>query len=117
MKVTRLLLVLAAGALLLLQFADCMSAMTPDEQSMECCRTMPCTPANKSHDCCKGMASVTAPSIVPSVRVSLNIPAVVAVEYAPALEILPSTPVPAGTVEAQQHSPPDLYTLHASLLI
>ena len=34
----RLFLVLAAGALLLLQFADCMSAMTPDHAKYEMLR-------------------------------------------------------------------------------
>jgi len=108
---------LAATALLLLQFADCMSAMTPDKQSMECCRSMPCTPANKSHECCKTMVSAPAPNMLPSARVSLNAPAVAFIERTPALEIASSAPVVPVTVEAQQHSPPDLYTLHVSLLL
>jgi hypothetical protein len=117
MNCKRLFVLLAAGALLFLQFADCMSAMTPDHESMKCCGSMPCTPANQSHDCCKAMVSGHDPSVLPSAPVSLHPPAVVAIEYAPKLEIAGYAPVPPVTVEAQQHSPPDLYTLHASLLI
>src|SRR6266566_7439188 len=117
MNCKRLFLVLAAGALLFLQFTDCMSAMTPDQESMKCCGSMPCTPANQSHDCCKAMVSGQGPNMLPTARASLNAPAVVAIEHIPTLEIARSAPVPPVTVEAQQHSPPDLYTLHASFLI
>ena len=113
----RLFLVLATGALLLLQFADCMSAMTPDQQSMKCCGSMPCTPANQNHDCCKNMVSERAPNMLPSVPVSLHAPTVAIVEFTRTLVISRALPVPQVTVEAQQHSPPELYTLHASLLI
>ena len=113
----RLFLVLAAGALLLLQFADCMSAMTPDQQSMECCASMPCTPANHSHGCCKTMTSAETPTMLPAAPVTLRAPTVAIVEFTRTLEIARALPVPHVTVEAQQHSPPELYTLHASLLI
>ena len=113
----KLFLVLAAGALLLLQFADCMSAMTPDQQSMECCASMPCTPANHSHGCCKTMTSAQTPNMLPTARVSLNAPTIAAVEYASTIEIARSSAVSFVAVEVQQHSPPELYTLHLSLLI
>jgi hypothetical protein len=113
----RLFLVLAAGALLLLQFADCMSAVTPDQQSMQCCGSMHCTPANHKHDCCKTMVSAHAPNMLPAARVSLNAPAVVNIQHLATLETARPPTVRPVTVEAQQHSPPELYTLHASLLI
>jgi hypothetical protein len=113
----RVFLVLAAGALLLLQFADCMSAMTPDRASMKCCASMPCTPANHSHGCCKTMTSAQTPNMLPAASPSLHAPIIATVEYTRTLDIAPSAPVPAVTVEAPQHSPPELYTLHASLLI
>ena len=47
----RLFIVVALVALLGLQFADCASAMTQDQQSMQCCGSMPCDPSNQSHDC------------------------------------------------------------------
>jgi len=67
-------LVLAAVAILLLQFADCMSAMTQDQQSMQCCGSMSCDPSNQSHDCCKSMASSQSPSVLPVAHVTLHPP-------------------------------------------
>jgi hypothetical protein len=117
MRNNRLFFALAAGALFALLFADCMSAMTPDQQSAQCCGSMPCTPANQSHDCCKAMVSVHAPTMLPSARVSLNAPAGVVSQNIPMLEIVRSTPISAVTLVPEVHSPPELYTLHASLLI
>jgi len=113
----KLLLVLAAAALLVLQFGDCVSAMTPGQQSMKCCASMPCTPANHSHGCCKNMTSAKAPSMLPAQNASLHTPIAATVEYPKILEIVRWTQVPSVMIEAQQHSPPELYTLHASLLI
>src|SRR6059036_1936034 len=70
-------LVLAVVAVLLLQFADCMSAMTMDQQSMQCCGSMPCDPSNQSHDCCKAMASSQSPSVLPVAHVTLHAPVMV----------------------------------------
>ena len=117
MVAKRLFLVLAVGALVLLQFTDCMAAMTPDQQSMKCCGSMQCTRANQSHDCCKRMASEQSPNMLPAGHVSLHPPAVVLVESLVSFEIARVPSLPSGAVEAPQHSPPELYTLHASLLI
>ncbi len=113
----RVFMVLAAGALLLLQFADCMTSLTPDQQTMQCCGSMPCTPANKSHDCCKTMVSGQTPSIVATARVSMSAPLLVVIEFQPAFQIARFVPVILQPAEAQQHSPPELYTLYVSLLI
>src|SRR6185437_584436 len=112
-----LILVLAAGALLLLQFGDCLSAMTLSQQSMKCCASMPCTPANHIHGCCKNMASAQALNIRPATHASLYAPTVAVYDYTRTFETARSVSVPLVTVEAAQHSPPELYTLHASLLI
>jgi hypothetical protein len=113
----RIFLVLAAGALLLLQFADCMSAMTPDREGMQCCSSMQCTPANQSHDCCKAMVSGQSPNMLPAARISLHAPAIILVETLAPVEMARLVLSPPGAVQAPQHSPPELYTLHASLLI
>lgn len=113
----RLFLALAAGALLFLQFADCMSAMTLDQESMQCCGSMPCTPANYSHDCCKAMISGQSPNLLPTAGVSLNAPAIVLVEPSASVAMVGLVSSRLCTIEAPQHSPPELYTLHASLLI
>ena len=113
----RSLVALAVGALLLFAFSDCMSALTLDQKSMQCCGSMPCTPANHSQGCCKHMMSSETPSMLPAGHVSLHGPIVAAVEYPIVLAIVWQTSTPPPTVDTQQHSPPDLYTLHASLLI
>ena len=113
----RLLLMVAAAALLLLQFADCMSAITPDQQNLKCCGSMPCTPANQSHACCKTMTFAHAPDTIPTTRASLHTPTVATFVHALALGIDQSGPAPHVAFAAPQHSPPELYELHASLLI
>jgi hypothetical protein len=63
------------------------------------------------------MASAQTPNMLPARHVSLHAPIVATVEYARTLEIIRSTPTPPAIVGAQQYSPPELYTLHASFLI
>src|SRR6059036_1007912 len=70
-------LVLAVVAVLMLQFGDCMSPLTQDQQSMKCCGSMPCDPSNQSHDCCKGMVSSQSPSVLPVAHVTLHAPVMV----------------------------------------
>lgn len=108
---------LAVGAILLLQFADCMSAMTLDQQSMQCCGSMPCEPSNQHHDCCKSIVSSQSPSVLPAAHISLHPPVIFVAA------VLPSPVVPhlfeatRADLAAPQHSPPELYTLHSSFLI
>ena len=109
--------VLALVALLGLQFADCMSAMTQDEQSMQCCGSMPCDPSNQSHDCCKTMASSQSPSVLPAAQVTLHPPTIVAADIFPVPQVLGLSEVSPLDFAAPQHSPPELYTLHSSFLI
>jgi hypothetical protein len=45
------------------------------------------------------------------------VPAVAVVEHTPALETATSTLLIPPAFESQVYSPPDLYTLHSSLLI
>jgi hypothetical protein len=113
----RLFVVLAVVALLGLQFADCMSAMTQDQQSMKCCGSMPCDPSNQSHDCCKGMVSAQSPNVLPVPHVTLHAPVVVVSDILASPKAMTYPEASRFDFEAPQHSPPDLYTLHASLLI
>ncbi len=112
----KIVMMLAVAGFLLLQFADCMSAMTPDDQSMECCASMPCTPANHSHGCCKTMTSGQTPNVLPTAPVA---PAstIAIIEYTQPFESASLGFEPVVTIQSQQYSPPELYTLHASLLI
>jgi hypothetical protein len=113
----RLLIVLAIAGLLGLQFADCLSAMTQDPQSMQCCGSMPCDPSNQTHDCCKGMVSAQSPNVLPVSQVTLHAPVVVVANVLVSPQLTPYTPMSRFEFAAPQHSPPELYTLHASLLI
>ena len=108
---------LAVVAILLLQFADCMSAMTMDQQSMQCCGSMPCDPSNQSHDCCKSMASSQSPSVLPPADVTLHPPVMDVADISPLPRVLELSEAALTEFAAPQHSPPELYTLHSSLLI
>jgi hypothetical protein len=113
----KLLIFVALVALLGLQFADCMSAATQDQQSMKCCGSMPCDPSNQSHDCCKGMVSAQSPSILPVAHVTLHAPMMVVMDVLASPHATPYPEVSRLDFETPQHSPPELYTLNSSLLI
>jgi len=104
-------------ALLGLQFADCMSAMTQDQQSMKCCGSMPCDPSNQSHNCCKAMASSQSPSVLPVDHVTLHAPVMVATDILESPQAVTYPEVSRLDFDASPHSPPELCTLHSSLLI
>jgi len=113
----KLIIVVALVALLGLQFADCLSATTQDQRSMQCCGSMPCDPSNQSHDCCKGMVSSQSPSVLPVAHVTLHAPVMVVTDVLASPQAAPCAEVSRLDVEAPEHSPPELYTLHSSLLI
>jgi hypothetical protein len=113
----KLLIVVALIALLGLQFADCASAVTQDQESMQCCGSMPCDPSNQSHDCCKGMVSSQSPSVLPVAHVTLHEPVMVVTDLLASPQEKPYEEVSRLDFAAPQHSPPELYTLHSSLLI
>src|ERR1700732_1252963 len=100
---------LAVAALLGLQFADCMSAMTQDQQSMKCCGSMPCDPSNQSHDCCKGMVSSQSPTVLPVTHVTLHAPVMVVTDFLASPQATPCPEVSRLDFEAPRHSPPKLY--------
>lgn len=110
-------LLLSIVAVLFLQFADCMSAMTPDQESMQCCGSMPCDPSNQSHDCCKGMVSSQSSSLLPAAHVTLDAPVMVVADALPSPIIRNLSAAFRGDFAVLQHSPPELYTLHSSFLI
>jgi len=114
----RIASVFAATALaLMMQFASCLPTAGASAQSMKCCASMPCTPANHNNGCCKNMASGKGPTVIPAQSVSLQSPILGIFEYPPISKLLHRTSEFPPITDAQQHSPPKLYTLHASLLI
>jgi hypothetical protein len=112
----RLFAILAASALLLLPYSDCVSAMAQDHEAMKCCSSMPCAPAHHGNNCCKAILP-DLPKALPAARLSLHAPPIVTSDYSETFKLPASRPVLLLTVAAPQESPPELYTLHASLLI
>jgi len=108
------------AAVLLLGSVDCFAAGPMDEQTMECCASMPCAPSNQSHDCCKSMVRVPAVYLVPPATTSAA-PALVAVNDVPLLAVnCPAvlTQSFGEPLDASAHAPPrELYTIYHSLLI
>jgi len=96
----------------------CFGYSQGDEPSMECCASMPCTPANKTHDCCKTMVQKQDPYSQPAPKVSFQPPVEIAV--ATVLDFEPheiSVPLQ-RPLDANEHGPPqELYTVYLSLLI
>jgi hypothetical protein len=109
--------ILAVFAVLLLHFGDCMAAMTQDQQSMQCCGSMPCDPSNQSHDCCKSMVSSQSASLLPASHVSLHPPVLFVTDVLPSPQIPQFSETLSFALAAPQHFPPELYTLHSSFLI
>jgi len=117
MGVRRLFFVPAAGAVLLLLFADCMTAATPGEQASQCCASMKCSPATKMESCCKTPLSAHAPSVMVKARVSMAVPIPKIAERVSSLQIARYMAGRRVVADIPMFSPPDLYTLHASFLI
>ena len=113
----KLFLFLMVASVLFLQAADCLAAVSQDQQAMQCCGTSQCTPANQSNGCCKTMASTEIPRMLVKARVSLKVPVVAIAERAPVLETAKFTPSIWLSIEPQRYFSPELYTLYSSLLI
>src|SRR6266480_7997419 len=97
-------LVLAVVAVLMLQFGDCMSPLTQDQQSMKCCGSMPCDPSNQSHDCCKGMVSAQSPNVLPVSHVTLHAPVMVTADILASPQAMTYPEVSRLDFEAPAHS-------------
>jgi hypothetical protein len=107
-------LLLAAGTL------DCFAHGQKDGDAMECCRSMPCTPANQSHDCCKKMVSAPGIYFVVPQRTLAPAPSVqiLAVVTTTAVAMTTEPPHVACCPEAREHAPPaELPSLYETLRI
>jgi hypothetical protein len=63
------------------------------------------------------MTSTETPRMLVKARVSLDSPVILDVEHAAVLETAMFAPPISPSLEPQRYFPPDLYTLHGSLLI
>ena len=113
-KITSFLV--AVSVLVVMQFAEC-QAMSADQQTMKCCRTMPCDPANHKNDCCKKMVSPQTASVLPGPHIPLSAPLAVPTDPPPVADTLSAAEIFWPRIEPPQHSPPNLYIVYASLLI
>jgi hypothetical protein len=124
MRKAKTILLLAVAAVLLLYSMDCFAPGSADAQAMECCATMPCTPANHSHDCCKTM--VFGPSLyiqppgtvyIAPLQAAAGPPALPAADFP--IVLASATRVFADSASSgRAHAPPrKLYTVYLSLLI
>jgi hypothetical protein len=111
------ILVLLLAALLLIDAGDCLAGSAQQDQDMDCCRSMTCAPVSLSSTCCSVKDSGQTPRVVPQVRVSLAPPVLAIVERVAASKNWQAKPSSTDSFKAPIHSPPDLYTLHLSLLI
>lgn len=96
------------------QMGDCLAAITLD-QGTQCCYSMPGAPASHTRPCCKNTVSAQNPGL-PTAHVALPHPTVATLAYPLLTVVMGHSPKPSLDVAAQ-HSPPNLYTLHSSLLI
>src|SRR5260370_8281899 len=109
------ILILAMMALSGLQFVECLSPVSADEQTMQCCVSMPCNPANQSHNCCKAMVSANASNVLPAQHAALSVP------VSPVAEHLSTPKVPVFTQDfhprfsSLSHFLPHLSTLYLPL--
>ncbi|MBZ5501688.1 MAG: hypothetical protein LAN59_05505 [Acidobacteriia bacterium] len=110
-------LALVATALLALQGADCFVPAPADRQAMACCHSMKCLPGQHAHQCCAA-ESTSHPQIgVPQESAALRVPAPGVAAHLALPVVTARAGVYGSGLGAMQHSPPDLYTLHASFLI
>src|SRR5260370_9243344 len=102
------LLILAFSALVALQFADCLSPMSADNETMQCCGSMPCNPADQSPDCCKTMASADGSNVLPAQHLTLTVPVTIVVNHFATPEVPIFTPVFDLKRPAPSPSPPTI---------
>jgi hypothetical protein len=63
------------------------------------------------------MVSAQSPNVLPASHVTLDAPVLVTTDFLVAPHVATYSQVSRCEFAAPQHSPPELYTLHASLLI
>jgi hypothetical protein len=118
MRKAKSILLLAVGAILLFSSLDCLTPGLIDQQAMQCCGSMPCTPGNQGHDCCKTLVTSQMVYVQPPVSLGVRSLSLVATDSAPALDTVSLTGTFARSAGAKEHAPPrELYTLYLSLLI
>jgi len=110
-------LALAAMALFSLQFASFASAMPSDRHAAQCCCAKLCKMTGHFQACCDPADPIHPPTILPRQHVVPRSPLEGVAVRVPSHEVFVPASLLDARSEAPQHSPPELYTLHSSLLI
>src|SRR5271170_5675189 len=100
----------ALAALFFMQFSDCLSPLFADQQTMDCCGSMPCRPGQGTHECCKVTASAQPFTVLPVRRAALLVPHVAAAPALPRLDARVFKAHRPSRSEAPLDSPPHFYT-------
>jgi hypothetical protein len=111
--------ILLLVAFLFATLGGCFGPLMAATRSMDCCASMPCSPASPSRNCCTPQLSGAASHLQQATEVTAP-----AVAFA-LVATLPHSSAAPGVVRAEHsqfqvhcYSPPgELYTLHHSLLI
>src|SRR5215472_10384636 len=83
---------------------DCL-AMTTPEQSMRCCRSMPCSShGHHGRDCCKSMSILHPPFVLPSAKNGYQFSGHVTIADAPDSVEPPKPDRPFFSIAAQCHA-------------
>jgi hypothetical protein len=109
-------LAIVAG-LLLPAVVGCLAPSAAEAQTMQCCAQLTCAHGHEMPTCFSATAPTGSSQSTPERGASLVTPS-----FAAGMPLAPGAPDAAAlgsasVVQAPQHSPPKLYTLHLALLI
>jgi hypothetical protein len=112
----RIFVVLVAAALMLPTVIECLASGTADAQSMRCCAETSC-PRHQKQTCVSTTAPADNVQPIPLARTELAAPSLAPEQHSFAEPLIAAASSSGGMADAPQDSPPELYTLHLSLLI
>jgi hypothetical protein len=113
----RISAVLIVAGLLLPALMGCILPDTAHAQSMECCAQMTCPEGGQGQICLSASPPAGDTRSLPELRASLGAPTTTEVALLPILMFHSVIASSASSIETPEQTPPDLYTLHLSLLI
>jgi hypothetical protein len=113
----RMCAVLIVLGLFMPALLDCLMQGAAGAETMACCAGMTCPTEGRTESCFTATPSPGDLSSLPELRTSLVAPLTGAIELLPVYTSLPTSSARADLSDVPQHAPPDLYTVHLSLLI
>jgi hypothetical protein len=115
----RISVLVIAASLTLPAVVGCLTAGAAQERTMACCAESSCAHGHGKGTCFSRTAPTNSSEAPPEQRISLTTPLPAgAAQWSAAVHILAVFDCNAsGAADPLQHSPPELYTLHGTLLI